>query len=94
MKKLAHVFGFDYDICRSNEEMKDFVERVCHSGARCGIYEIKVSPLQSTVPKTATRKLDNGQMVSTPLEDMAPFLSRDELRENMLIPLTEEEERQ
>ena len=94
MKKLAHVFGFDYDICRSNEEMKDFVERVSHSGARRGIYEIKVSPLQSTMPKTATRKLDNGQMVSTPLEDMAPFLSRDELRENMLIPLTEEEERQ
>jgi hypothetical protein len=26
-------------------------------------------------------------MVSAPLEDMAPFLSREELAENMLIPV-------
>jgi len=25
-------------------------------------------------------------MVTAPLEDMAPFLSREELRQNMLIP--------
>jgi acetolactate synthase-1/2/3 large subunit len=29
-------------------------------------------------------------MISSPLEDLAPFLPRDELRENMLIPLVEE----
>jgi hypothetical protein len=30
--------------------------------------------------------------VSSPLEDMAPFLSREELRANMLIPLTPDED--
>jgi hypothetical protein len=29
-------------------------------------------------------------MVSAPLEDLAPFLDRDELRSNMLIPLDEQ----
>jgi len=29
-------------------------------------------------------------MISAPLEDMAPFLSRDELRSNMIVPLKED----
>ena len=29
-------------------------------------------------------------MASRPLEDLFPFLDRDELRENMLIPLIED----
>ena len=31
-------------------------------------------------------------MVSAPLEDLAPFLPREELQENMYIPLWEEPE--
>ena len=45
---------------------------------------------QQFAPKLASRKLPNGRMVSSPLEDMAPFLDRDELRANMLIPLAED----
>jgi acetolactate synthase-1/2/3 large subunit len=32
----------------------------------------------------------NGAMVSSPLEDLFPFLDRDELRANMLVPLLDE----
>ena len=53
--------------------------------------EIQVTPLQNTEPKSASRRLSDGSMVSSPLEDMAPFLSREELRENLEIPLTEGE---
>ena len=42
-------------------------------------------------PKAASRKLPNGKFVSAPLEDMAPFLSREELKKNMYIPLVAEE---
>src|SRR5690606_28703977 len=42
-------------------------------------------------PKLASARLPNGTMVSRPLEDMAPFLSREELAENMLVPLLSEE---
>jgi acetolactate synthase-1/2/3 large subunit len=31
-------------------------------------------------------------MVSTPLEDLFPFLDREELRANMLVPLIDEEQ--
>jgi len=41
-------------------------------------------------PKLQTKKLSDGRFVSPPLEDMAPFLPREELKANMLIPLWEE----
>jgi acetolactate synthase-1/2/3 large subunit len=44
---------------------------------------------QAFAPKLSSRRLDDGRMVTSPLEDMAPFLSREELRENMIVPLLE-----
>ena len=60
---------------------------------KSAICRVKVTKLQKTLPKTATRRLEDGSMVSAPLEDMAPFLPREELRENMLIPLLPESEK-
>jgi acetolactate synthase-1/2/3 large subunit len=45
---------------------------------------------QQFSPKLASRKLPDGRMVSSPLEDLAPFLSREELADNMLIPVISE----
>ncbi len=41
-------------------------------------------------PKLSSEKKPDGRMVSKPLEDMFPFLDRNELRENMLVPPLEE----
>ncbi|MBM4127437.1 MAG: hypothetical protein FJ247_08845 [Nitrospira sp.] len=41
-------------------------------------------------PKLSSRKLPDGRMMSSPLEDLSPFLSREELKQNMLYPLQEE----
>lgn len=52
--------------------------------------EVMLDPQQQFEPKLASRQLPGGKMISSPLEDMSPFLSREELRANMLIPLVEE----
>ena len=39
---------------------------------------------QAFAPKLSSRKLDDGRMISAPLEDMAPFLDRAELAANIL----------
>jgi acetolactate synthase-1/2/3 large subunit len=52
--------------------------------------EVFVDPCQEFQPKLASRLLPNGRMVSSPLEDLAPFLDREELAENMLVPLVED----
>jgi acetolactate synthase-1/2/3 large subunit len=46
------------------------------------IIEIILDENQTFSPKLASRKLDDGTMVSPSLDDMAPFLSRDELGSN------------
>jgi len=55
------------------------------------VCEVVLDRNQTFEPKLTSRRLPDGRMVSSPLEDMAPFLSREELRENMLIPLIEEQ---
>ncbi len=54
------------------------------------VCEVMLDRTQSFEPKLTSRKLADGRLVSSPLEDMAPFLSREELAENMLVPLVEE----
>jgi acetolactate synthase-1/2/3 large subunit len=49
--------------------------------------EVMLDPAQEFEPKVTSRALPDGRMATSALEDMAPFLSRDELAENMLIPL-------
>ena len=48
------------------------------------IIEIMLDPSQSFSPKLASKKLPNGKMVSPALEDMAPFLEKEEMRSNMI----------
>ena len=41
--------------------------------------EIMVDKNQNFAPKVSSRRLEDGSMVTAPMEDMAPFLPRDEL---------------
>jgi len=52
--------------------------------------EVMLDPKQQFEPKLSSRQLADGKMVSSPLEDMFPFLPREELRANMLIPLIDD----
>jgi acetolactate synthase-1/2/3 large subunit len=40
---------------------------------------------QGFEPKLSSKRLDDGTMVTAPLEDMAPFLDREEFMKNMII---------
>ena len=41
-------------------------------------------------PKSSTKRLPDGTLVSPPLEDLAPFLPREELEKQMFIPMVDE----
>jgi len=49
-----------------------------------------LDPAQPFAPKLSSKKLPSGKMVSAPLEDLAPFLPRDEFAANMLVPILPE----
>ena len=48
--------------------------------------EVMLDPAQEFEPKLTSRRLDDGTLATPALEDMAPFLSRDELAANRLAP--------
>ena len=51
--------------------------------------EVALDGDQPFEPKLSSRALPDGRIVSSPLEDLHPFLAREELLENMLIPPVE-----
>lgn len=87
---LAACFGMSAGHITSNETIEKEMEEAMGLPLPA-IIDVEVSPLQKTEPKSSARKLADGTMVSSPLEDMAPFLSREELAENLEIPLTDGE---
>lgn len=88
-EKLAAAFGIPYYSAHSNEEMKAAVDASLGlSGAV--LCEIFVDTQQIFEPKSATKRLSDGTLVSPPLEDLAPFLPREELEKIMQIPLLPE----
>jgi acetolactate synthase-1/2/3 large subunit len=40
---------------------------------------------QEVIPTVASQKKSDGTMISRPLEDMYPFLDRDEFKKQMII---------
>ena len=54
------------------------------------VCDVMVIPGFKVAPKVASQRKENGTMVSKPLEDQWPFLDRDELKSNMMIPLVRE----
>lgn len=83
-KKLAEAFGYPYLEAHSNEQMKTAVKEALKTEGAV-FCEIFVSGEQIFEPKSATKRLEDGTLVSPPLEDLAPFLDREELQRNMLI---------
>lgn len=84
MSKLADAYGYPYCRCDSNDELDARLDEVF---AKEGAYicEVFVSPEQLFEPKSATKRLPDGSLFSPPLEDLAPFLPREEFLSNMII---------
>ena len=87
-RKLLTAYGFDYHPCRTHAEMPDAIGATLN-GEGAQACELFLDLTQGFAPKLASRQLPDGRIVSPPPEDMAPFLSREELAENMLIPCVE-----
>ena len=66
-----------------DEWKSDSVQALLNSN-ESALIEVILDPKQTFSPKLASKKLPDGTMVSPALEDMAPFLSKEELARNIL----------
>lgn len=84
MSKLAPAYGYPYLSCDGNDKLDETIDKALGMKGPV-ICEIFVSTEQNFEPKSSTKRLEDGTLVSPPLEDLAPFLDRDEFRKNMII---------
>ena len=84
LSKLAPAYGLNYRRCDRTEEMEECIEWAMAQSGPC-LCEMMLSTEQITEPKAASHRMEDGRMVSAPLEDLAPFLPPEELQENMYI---------
>lgn len=89
LEKLSAAYGIPYRRLPSHALM-DARIRETLDGDGPQLCEVILDLEQQFSPKLASRKLADGRMVSSPLEDLSPFLSREELAENMLVPMISE----
>ena len=80
---VADLYGLAYRRIDSTSGMESAIADVlAHPGAV--ICEVVLEQGYSFAPKLSSRREPDGRMVSSPLEDLSPFLDRDELRSNMI----------
>lgn len=84
MEKLAAAYGYPYVSAHNNEMLPETIEKALAMDGPV-ICEVFVTTDQVFEPKSAAKRLPDGTMVSPPLEDLAPFLSDEEMDRIMII---------
>lgn len=87
-EKLSHAYGMPFVRIEESGKIEEKIDDVLKVDGYC-LCEVMCTTTQIFEPKSATKKLEDGSLFSPPLEDLAPFLSREELEENMYIDLIE-----
>ena len=77
--KLAPAFGLPYYRVDTLDTMDEVLEKAVAAEGPV-LIEAIVDIEQPFSPKLASRRLEDGSMYSPPLDDMAPFLERDEYK--------------
>jgi acetolactate synthase-1/2/3 large subunit len=79
---LAAAFGLAYSQIRNNAEIEDGIRDALQTAGPT-LCELNIAIGQGITPKASSFRREDGTIESRPLEDMAPFLPRDEIWENM-----------
>lgn len=86
--KLADAFGLPSCRIESHDTLAEQIRQTLN-GTGPRLCEVMLDKSQPFAPKLSSRKLEDGGMVTSALEDLAPFLPREEFAENMIIPISE-----
>lgn len=89
MQKIAAAYGIPSYRVTNHAELARVLPEVLKADGPV-LCEVMCDPLEIVGPKSASRRLADGRMVSSPLEDLAPFLNREEFKKNMIIPLVKD----
>lgn len=81
---IAKSYGLPFFKSTSQSSVRACVKKVLDLKFPA-ICELIVDPSHVTLPKASVKKKEDGSFTTLPMEDLAPFLDREEFRENLLI---------
>ena len=89
VRRIAEAYDIKTAVLRDPLTLR---EELCRVLAMPGpvVCEVMTIPDETRAPRVSSSQRADGSMVSRPLEDMWPFLDRDEFRANMIFPPIEE----
>ena len=85
MVRIADAYGIKTYRISAQDELAEKIEAVLEFPGHV-LCDVLIQPDQLFAPRTSSQRLPDGRMVSKPLEDMYPFLEREEFMSNMIIP--------
>ncbi len=79
---LAKAYGLEYVNIQNNDGIEQGIQQTLKLDGPV-LCEVNISPEQGITPKASSFVREDGTIESRPLEDMFPFLPREEIWENM-----------
>jgi acetolactate synthase-1/2/3 large subunit len=84
-ERLSYAFDIPYIRCTNHADLEHCIDQVLHQTGPV-LCELLIDEMVPFAPKLSSKQMPDGKIMSPPLEDLAPFLSKEELASNMLIP--------
>jgi acetolactate synthase-1/2/3 large subunit len=84
MEKIAYAYGIPYVRIDSTTSIESGLQNVYNTGGPV-ICEVIVDEKQNFEPKLSSKRLPDGTMVSPEIDDMYPFLDREEYDRNHIL---------
>lgn len=83
--KVATAYGIPSLRINNQRELDDQLDSVLNHKSGPFICEIMMPEDQPLIPRVSSLKKPDGTIISKPLEDLYPFLNREEFAENMIV---------
>jgi acetolactate synthase-1/2/3 large subunit len=89
VRRVAEAYGIATDVITTQRNLEDEIRRILATPGPvvCNVHIVLDEVRQ---PRLSSVQLPDGSFVSKPLEDLWPFLDREEFKANMLIETIEE----
>ena len=81
--KISQSFEIKYHLIKNNDDVDKYLLNLIEEDGP-SIIELMIDPDQQHVPKAINKRSVNGKSIPSKFEDMYPFLSSDEINENLL----------
>jgi acetolactate synthase-1/2/3 large subunit len=84
--KVAKAYGFSTYQIKSHNGMKQKINSILkHNGP--AVCEVILDPHQKFSPRVSSEKLPSGAIISKAMDDMFPFLGRDEYKNSKIVDI-------